>query len=140
MRSKGHKFEIVPPIKADVLDRWTELFSANWTKEDPPKVALDEEEKKTKFLKAHLPDLTPSEMSASFPQFSAPDKDEGFDEIKHMWNKSDKCVEYLKQWVLHHKTTTRVIAPLWHQGTIDPRAPQKEKKEGLFWQMLKSTS
>merc|ERR1712087_846597 len=76
--------------------------------EDPPRVTLTDEEKKTWFCKSALPDLLPQVMSASFPSFSLPEKDEGFDEIRHLWAKDAKAKDYLKQWVLKHKTTTRV--------------------------------
>ena len=41
--------------------------------------------------------LAPYVMSTSFPKFSVPEKGEGFDEIRHMWAKDGKAVEYMKQ-------------------------------------------
>merc|ERR1719375_601319 len=81
--------------------------------EEPPKVDLDDEEKKAQYRLSPIPDLTPAAMSLSFTKFSVPDKNEGFDDISFEWYSGTKCKEYLKQWVLDRKLTTRIedIAP-----------------------------
>merc|ERR1712151_1476433 len=76
---------------------------------EPPKVELTPEEKKMWHQKSVIPDLAPIAMSSAFPQFSLPEKDEGFEEIRYEWEKQGKkCQEYVKNWVLERKLTTRV--------------------------------
>ncbi|CAE7939977.1 EMB2654, partial [Symbiodinium necroappetens] len=54
--------------------------------DEPPKVELTEEEENLSFLpKGAVPDLTPSVLSKAFANFTIPEKDEGFDEIKFIW-------------------------------------------------------
>merc|ERR1711920_857144 len=48
-------------------------------------------------------------LSASFHQFTTPDKEEGFDEIRYEWQKHPKAAEYVKNWVLERKLTTRIM-------------------------------
>merc|ERR1712032_782756 len=76
--------------------------------EDPPKVVLTAEEKQMFFIKSSTPDIDAWEMSANFPHFSMPSKEEGFDDIKFSWQKADKSQEYLKNWVIEKKNSTRV--------------------------------
>ncbi|CAE7405945.1 Hnrnpu [Symbiodinium pilosum] len=57
--------------------------------DEPPKaerVELTEEEEKMSFLpKGAVPDLTASVLGKAFANFTIPEKDEGFDEIKFIW-------------------------------------------------------
>merc|ERR1719188_1857793 len=76
--------------------------------EDPPKAELTDEEKKLWFFKKPLPDLTLAELSKNFTKFSMPEKDEGFDEVKTEWAKGSKAEEYIKNWILERKLTTRI--------------------------------
>jgi len=91
--------------------------------EAPPKVALDAEEKKLWFVKSATPDLTPYALSINFAKFSAPEKAEGFDDIRYDWEKAPKCQEYMKKWVLEKKTSTRVEdlapSPWFKQKSLD---------------------
>merc|ERR1712187_413558 len=50
--------------------------------EEPPKVELTAEEKKTWFAKPDIPDLDSHTYNISFAKYSVPKKDEGFDEIR----------------------------------------------------------
>jgi len=52
--------------------------------------------------------LTAVVLSSSFPKFSVPSKDEGFDEVNYQWGKGSKSEEYLKKWILERKLTTRI--------------------------------
>merc|ERR1711957_407315 len=74
--------------------------------EDPPKVELTAEEQALRFIKSSTPDLVPYVLSTSFSKFSAPEKDEGFTEIRYEWAKAPKSKEYLKAWILEKKTST----------------------------------
>merc|ERR1712190_171708 len=76
--------------------------------EDPPKVKLTDDEKKVWFKTSTVPDLSPFNLSMSFPKFCLPDSDEGFDEITYAWHKEKKAQEFLKSWILERKRTTRV--------------------------------
>lgn len=75
---------------------------------EPPEVELTTEERNMVFCKTGTPDLTNYVLNMSFTSFSVPDKDEPFDEIRYEWLKGVKCTEYVKQWVLDRKLTTRV--------------------------------
>merc|ERR1711879_154658 len=74
----------------------------------PPTVKLTAEEKKAHFFTGGTPDMTEAVINVTFKSFSVPTKKEGFDELRYAWNKSQKCEEYLKQWILTRKRTTRV--------------------------------
>merc|ERR1712187_717955 len=37
-----------------------------------------------------------------------PEKSEGFDEIRYVWQKAPACDEYLKKWIVERKLTERV--------------------------------
>merc|ERR1719270_1538619 len=76
--------------------------------EDPPKAELTPEEKKMSFRKCPVPDLTQYALNTSFMKFTLPEIEEGFDEIRFEWLKGEKCKEYMKQWMLERKMTTRV--------------------------------
>merc|ERR1712129_335212 len=53
-------------------------------------------------------DLTYKELSASFSSFTIPTKEEGFDEIRYIWQGEEACSPFLKQWILEQKLTQRV--------------------------------
>merc|ERR1712039_426718 len=74
----------------------------------PPTAELDEEEKKSSYVKATTSDLTSYVFAKSFARFCVPEKSEGFDEIKFNWTKDAKCKEHVKNYVLAKKTTTRI--------------------------------
>merc|ERR1712176_1241921 len=76
--------------------------------EDPPKVELDAEEKAQKFLKIRRPDLTFAQVAENFEKFSLPDKAEGFDEIRFSWANDKKSKEYLRNYVIEKKVSSRV--------------------------------
>jgi len=74
----------------------------------PPKVKLTDEEKKLSFRTPKNPDLTPMLLSTAFANFTLPDKEEGFAEVKYEWHKAAKASTFLKEWVLKRKLTVRV--------------------------------
>jgi len=93
-------------MKRVATDATARLSAAN--EREAPKVQLTAEEKKENFFKHEVKDLTAFAFSASFPKFSLPAKDEGFDEVKFEWSKGPKCEEYLKNWVSERKLSIRV--------------------------------
>merc|ERR1712194_341384 len=99
-------------------------------KDEPaPKVTLDADEKKNFRVKG-IHDLTARSMSSSFTKFTIPEKEEGFDEIQCEWTKtSTKCQEFMKNWVLDKKATTRIeelVPGQWfHQRVGDMKAAVK---------------
>jgi hypothetical protein len=70
-------------------------------------IELSEEEKKIWYYKYDTPDLAQAVLAETFASFSLPSKDEGFDEIRFMWQPEDKCAAHLKAWVLDLKKTLR---------------------------------
>merc|ERR1712061_976143 len=76
--------------------------------EEPPKVELTQEEKKAWFVKAPIPDISEYVLNTTFGNFSLPDRDEGFDDISYSWSKSLKSQEYIKNWILQRKLSTKV--------------------------------
>lgn len=109
-KDKGEEY--TPPVEEEKaeepVEEEVEEPDEEEVEETPPKVSLDEEEKKIKFRKLPMPDLTPNTMSKSFADFTLPEKAEGFDEIRHLWKEKEASNQYLKQWILQHKTTTRI--------------------------------
>jgi len=75
---------------------------------EPPKVELTEEELKLNFMKKNTPDIAPQVLNSAYAKFTTPEQDEGFDDIQYEWFKGDKAQQYLKQWVLNKKLTTRM--------------------------------
>lgn len=76
--------------------------------EDPPKVELTAEEKKLSFRKLKDTDVALFLLNTTFQKFSIPEKDEGFNEIRHEWNKNKEAAAYLKKWIFDRKQTSRV--------------------------------
>merc|ERR1712003_152833 len=88
-------------------EKTQEVAEKEQPEEDKP-VELTEEEKGMWHRKCASSDLTPSNLARSFASYSVPSKEEGFDEIKYVWQKADKCAELLREWVLDHKKTMRI--------------------------------
>jgi len=76
--------------------------------EDPPKVELSAAEKKTWFRQLAVGDLTPFLLNTLFQKFSLPEKDEGFEELRWMWQPEAKAKAHLKEWTQVRKLTSRV--------------------------------
>mmetsp|Transcript_31905 Transcript_31905/g.94860 ORF Transcript_31905/g.94860 Transcript_31905/m.94860 type:complete len:882 (-) Transcript_31905:62-2707(-) len=75
---------------------------------EPPKVELTPEEMADWFRKGQVADLSALVMSASFPGFSYPEADEGFDKIEYKWNDKKASTDHLKNWIHERKMTTRI--------------------------------
>jgi len=54
------------------------------------------------------PDLQDVVLNQSFSQFSIPDKEEGFDDIRYEWQDATKSRDYLRNWVQERKRTSRI--------------------------------
>lgn len=75
--------------------------------DEPPKAQLTDAEKK-KVFRGAVNDLAPTTLSKFLHQFTLPEKAEGFDEVKFLWDAAPKCKEYLRKWVLEAKRTTLI--------------------------------
>merc|ERR1712176_1426938 len=77
--------------------------------EKPPKVELTAEDKACPFRKLPVKDLTPYDFSTSFTNFTIPEGDEGFDDIKYEWLKTPtKCKAFMTDYKLSRKISTRI--------------------------------
>jgi len=47
-------------------------------------------------------------MNSCFSQFTTPEKNEGFDDVRYEWDACEKAKEYLKVWVQNKKLNTRI--------------------------------
>merc|ERR1712072_384172 len=74
--------------------------------EDAP-VELTEEEKALWYRKSATPDLSQSALAKSYASFTLPTQEEGFDEVRFVWQKKDKADAYLREWLLEQKRTQR---------------------------------
>lgn len=110
--------------------------------EKPPVVQLTDEEKKQWFRKIPISDMTAWALSTSFTEFTIPVKEEGFDDVRHEWFKKSKCSDYIKEWIVNKKLTTRVedIQPseafnlqwfAWQQQMQKWRQKQDEWKDQI---------
>eukprot|EP00928_Gymnodinium_smaydae_P099365 TRINITY_DN9457_c0_g2_i3.p1 TRINITY_DN9457_c0_g2~~TRINITY_DN9457_c0_g2_i3.p1 ORF type:complete len:794 (-),score=272.30 TRINITY_DN9457_c0_g2_i3:173-2554(-) len=76
--------------------------------EESAPVELTEEEKKTVHRKGALQDLSEKVLAKSFGKFSIPTKEEGFDEIKFLWQPQEKCEKVLTDYKYEMKMTQKV--------------------------------
>merc|ERR550532_1570240 len=60
------------------------------------------------FRKKAVPDLTDWVLGNSFPKFSVPEKQEGFDDVRYAWQKAEDCKAYLQKYVLKSKVLCRI--------------------------------
>merc|ERR1712039_658166 len=89
-------------------ERSEEEILAEVTKNAEAGVALTAEEKSCFFNNALTPDMDEKELGRIFGTFSLPEKSEGFDEVKFVWQNQAKSEEYLKAWVKTRKLNQRV--------------------------------
>lgn len=75
---------------------------------EPPIIELSDVEKQVWFRPRVVPDVSPAVLGQCFGDFSAPDKGEGFDDIKYEWQNAAKSAAFLKSWVVEKKTTSRI--------------------------------
>merc|ERR1712187_416090 len=71
-------------------------------------IELTAQEMSCFFNKALTPDMDEKELGRIFSTFTLPDKSEGFDEIKFVWQNQAKSEEYLKAWIKERKLNQRV--------------------------------
>merc|ERR1712224_215336 len=109
-------------------------------KEEPEKpevVELSEEEKKLWHKKQTMPDLSQAAL-AKYASFALPAQEEGFDEVRFVWQKQEECSKILTAWVHDRKMTQRVddLTPGdWFKGqwTKWQKALQEWKKKQAEW-------
>merc|ERR1712137_892773 len=89
-------------------ERSEEEILAEVTKNAEAGVALTAEEKSCFFNNALTPDMDEKELGRIFGTFSLPEKSEGFDEVKFVWQNQAKSEEYIKAWVKTRKLNQRV--------------------------------
>eukprot|EP00927_Polykrikos_kofoidii_P033431 TRINITY_DN2825_c0_g2_i4.p1 TRINITY_DN2825_c0_g2~~TRINITY_DN2825_c0_g2_i4.p1 ORF type:complete len:1066 (-),score=243.31 TRINITY_DN2825_c0_g2_i4:225-3371(-) len=75
--------------------------------EEETTIELTEEEKALWHRKHEIQDLT-KPCAAAFAKFSLPTEEEGFDEIRYVWQDSSACQSIFKDWLLEQKKTQRV--------------------------------
>jgi len=100
--------EQAPEAEDDEDDDMGEEDRKDADVEEPPQLQLTDEEKRMHFRKQAVKDMTERTLSTSFTIFTLPTKEEGFDDVKYLWLTKTKAPQYLKDWVLHRKITTRV--------------------------------
>jgi len=78
--------------------------------EVPPKVELTDSERIQCFKRKEggIPDIAPSALTNSYPNWSFPDVSEGFDAIECQWQDRQGCEYALRQWKNERKLSTKV--------------------------------
>lgn len=110
---------------------------------EAPPVELTEEEKTWWHRKGPL-ELSQSELARSFASFAVPTEDEGFDSIRFEWLGADMAGDFLRDWVLQRKRTTRIedIQPgKWFEGRLSDwkKTFQEWKKKQSEWKGVLDT-
>jgi len=109
---------------------------------DPPKVALDDDEKAKWFKPTALNDLSTTVLNANFDKYTLPEKSEGFDEVKFEWQDSAKSAQKLASWKEEKKITARIEdlqigdwftdkQKLWTEFTKQCKQKQNDYKAGV---------
>jgi len=77
--------------------------------EEPAPVAelTPEEKKGWNRLERTTEDLDAATISAAYQSFTLPQKDEGFDEIRYLWQQAAVCEEYVQSWKKQCKQNTK---------------------------------
>merc|ERR1712048_1093089 len=104
----------------------------------PEQAVLTEEDEKIWFTKPSVADLTDQVLEKHFSEFSIPDKDEGFDEVTFEWQKEKESKQYVQNWVLERKRTTR-MEHLQPSGWFKTQAAEFSKKL-QEWQTKQKTA
>merc|ERR1711870_46514 len=89
-------------------ERSDEEILAEVAKNAAAGIELTAQEKSCFFNKALTPDMDEKELGRIFGTFTLPDKSEGFDEVKFVWQNQAKSTEYLKAWIKERKLNQRV--------------------------------
>ena len=99
--AKDEEMKEEEEIKQEVIDEDDGLG------DEPPKAELTEEDKK-KVFRTKTVDFGSTTLSKHLHQFSLPEKAEGFDEVRFVWDAAAKCKEHLRKWILEAKSTTLI--------------------------------
>eukprot|EP00929_Paragymnodinium_shiwhaense_P105015 TRINITY_DN6990_c0_g1_i4.p1 TRINITY_DN6990_c0_g1~~TRINITY_DN6990_c0_g1_i4.p1 ORF type:complete len:868 (+),score=275.04 TRINITY_DN6990_c0_g1_i4:102-2705(+) len=76
--------------------------------EEPPPAELTAKEKEQVHRVHPFPDLNSVTLVSSFPIFSLPCDEEGFNRVDYEWLKEDQAKEYVSKWKKQKKMTTKV--------------------------------
>lgn len=71
-------------------------------------VELTEDEKKIWYRSSSLSEIPEHILAKVFVSFSLPEKTEGFDDIKFLWQPESNCAKHLTEYILSRKLTSRV--------------------------------
>lgn len=92
--------DVKPEDEVDIKDEPEEL--------EPPKAELDQDEQNIWFTPKPVTDLVMSVFNASFSEFTLPEEEEDFEEVRYQWHDEVASKEYVKSWLSSKKITTRV--------------------------------
>ncbi|CAJ1361575.1 unnamed protein product [Effrenium voratum] len=109
-----------PAADSEMKDSEEPKAEEDLEQEEP--LELNEEEKTQWFRKLSPPDLSSSTLAKSFADYSVPAEDEGFDEIRYVWQSKEECHKIMSDWVLEHKKTMRIedlIASSWFRERLE---------------------
>ena len=76
--------------------------------EQPPVAELDEEEQKLWFLPRPVTDMVSTVFNSTFTDFTIPNEEEDFTEIRYEWATALASKEYMRSWMQAKKITSRV--------------------------------
>merc|ERR1712129_659545 len=85
-------------------------------------IELTEDEKKLWYRKTATADLSEESLAKSYASFTIPTKEEGFDEVRFVWQPKDKCDAFLREYLLGQKRSLRAedLEPsAWFKGEHD---------------------
>jgi len=71
-------------------------------------VELTDEEKKSWYRKLPVPDMNETAIAKSYASFALPQVEEGFDEVRYVWQQADQCAPLLREYILERKKSQRV--------------------------------
>jgi len=103
-------------------------------------IELTEEEKNLTHRKLAAKDLSEGSLAKCFGSFSLPEKAEGFDDVRYVWQNEADCVSYFEKWLMNMKRTQRAegLEPsawfkdqyaAWNKALNDWKKRQTEWKE-----------
>jgi len=75
--------------------------------QDQP-VELTEDEKKLWHRPSSTPDFSERVLTRSYARFSIPTTEEGFDEVRFVWEPKEKVEPMLREWILGQKRTQKI--------------------------------
>merc|ERR1711935_1178758 len=93
--------------EADALKKIQGDDTKEVEEEEAPIELTEEEKNQAWFCKSSTPDLSKNVLAKFFTSFSIPTKEEGFDEIRFVWQPEAQASAHLKAWVMENKRTQK---------------------------------